>query len=194
MVLSEQAKFLSIAFPPNVDRVPLYNRFEIQDPSPLLSTIDGLLASLLAWPQKYFHILTAGEYIMLDRALLLKVIVFLIFRGVDANTAGGDNCSMMTRRCLWQGQVGFIHAHHACSERRKTCLSGDTSINAEEKDVRPIKNIAIIGGGLAGLSAAYHLLDIAGNSGASASTPGMQITIYDKANVGKGGASAVAGG
>ena len=129
---------------------------------------------------------------MLDRALLLKVIVFLIFRGVDANTAGGDNCSMMTRRCLWQGQVGFIHAHHACSERRKTCLSGDTSINAEEKDVRPIKNIAIIGGGLAGLSAAYHLLDIAENSGTS--TQGMQITIYDKANVGKGGASAVAGG
>ena len=49
------------------------------------------------------------------------------------------------------------------------------------------KNIAIIGGGLAGLSTAYHLLDF------NQSTP-LEITIYDKSKVGEGGASAVAGG
>eukprot|EP00956_Cyclotella_meneghiniana_P013384 scaffold19311_cov69-Cyclotella_meneghiniana.AAC.2 len=49
------------------------------------------------------------------------------------------------------------------------------------------KNIAIIGGGLAGLSTAYHLLDF------GQSTP-LQITVYDKSTVGEGGASAVAGG
>jgi ribulose 1,5-bisphosphate synthetase/thiazole synthase len=48
------------------------------------------------------------------------------------------------------------------------------------------KNIAIVGGGLAGLSTAYHLLDkLQGN---------VHITVIDKADPGEGGASSVAGG
>jgi len=48
-------------------------------------------------------------------------------------------------------------------------------------------NVAIVGGGLAGLSTAYHLLDMSSNHP-------IHITIFDKEKVGQGGASAVAGG
>jgi len=48
-------------------------------------------------------------------------------------------------------------------------------------------HISIVGGGLAGLSTAYHFLTKANNTSAS-------VTIYDKHSVGKGGASSVAGG
>jgi Glycine/D-amino acid oxidases (deaminating) len=48
------------------------------------------------------------------------------------------------------------------------------------------ENVAIVGGGLAGLSTAYHLLDkLQGN---------IRITVIDKAEPGEGGASSVAGG
>lgn len=47
------------------------------------------------------------------------------------------------------------------------------------------QNIAIVGGGLAGLSTAYHLLQ---------KSPDAKITIFDKDAPGCGGASAVAGG
>ncbi len=48
------------------------------------------------------------------------------------------------------------------------------------------ENIAIVGGGLGGLSTAYHLRQALGQD--------AQITIFDKCNVGEGGASSVAGG
>jgi NADPH-dependent 2,4-dienoyl-CoA reductase/sulfur reductase-like enzyme len=50
----------------------------------------------------------------------------------------------------------------------------------------PCKNVAIVGGGLAGLSTAYHLLEKLGGN--------VRITVLDKAGPGEGGASAVAGG
>ena len=46
-------------------------------------------------------------------------------------------------------------------------------------------NVAIVGGGLAGLATAFHLLQKA---------PNTKITIFDKALPGCGGASSVAGG
>ena len=49
-----------------------------------------------------------------------------------------------------------------------------------------IRKVAIVGGGLAGLSTAFHLIDKTG--------PGSLVSIYDKAPVGMGGASSVAGG
>lgn len=51
-------------------------------------------------------------------------------------------------------------------------------------------DIAIVGGGLAGLSAAYHLLKRSENKGVKL----PNITIIDKAGPGEGGASSVAGG
>lgn len=68
------------------------------------------------------------------------------------------------------------------------CLSHRSSTNS-----CPVKNVAIIGGGLAGLSTAFHLLDIAGKNRTKFPT-GIQITVFDKTLVGEGGASSVAGG
>jgi hypothetical protein len=50
----------------------------------------------------------------------------------------------------------------------------------------PPKNIAIVGGGLAGLSTAFHLLEKTSSR--------CQVTIFDTAPVGTAGASSVAGG
>ena len=50
---------------------------------------------------------------------------------------------------------------------------------------RQYAKVAIVGGGLAGLSTAYHLLS---------KEPTVDITIWDETSVGAGGASAVAGG
>ena len=47
-------------------------------------------------------------------------------------------------------------------------------------------DVAIVGGGLAGLGLAHNLLE--------KKCQDVKITIYDKADVGKGGASSVAGG
>lgn len=47
------------------------------------------------------------------------------------------------------------------------------------------KDICVIGGGLAGLSTTFHLLE---------KNPDVRVTIIDKTDVGKGGASSVAGG
>jgi len=56
---------------------------------------------------------------------------------------------------------------------------------------RQVESIGIIGGGLAGLSTAYYLIDIATKTRPNDK---LHITIYDIRNVGAGGASAVAGG
>ena len=46
-------------------------------------------------------------------------------------------------------------------------------------------NVGIVGGGLAGLSTAHHLLQ---------KNPSVRITIFDPTHPGNGGASSVAGG
>lgn len=51
------------------------------------------------------------------------------------------------------------------------------------------KRVAIVGGGLAGLSTAYHLLQKTQRSG-----PLVEICVFDNHPVGTGGASAIAGG
>ncbi len=68
-----------------------------------------------------------------------------------------------------------------------------------------ISNVAIVGGGLAGLSTAYHLLECSrGNKmmtgkgvvlgGNRRRDNALNITIFDRSDVGMGGASSVAGG
>jgi NADPH-dependent 2,4-dienoyl-CoA reductase/sulfur reductase-like enzyme len=90
--------------------------------------------------------------------------------------------------------VGFVHwrcHYHRTNQKHSAIFSSATptssSDSTEDYSKQP-NNVAIIGGGLAGLSVAYHLLDLRqqGNP--------LHITIYDKSNVGQGGASAVAGG
>ena len=91
---------------------------------------------------------------------------------------------------LSPGKVGVASFVHFMGTGRKMrsrytkssrCLS-----KGGDNDCRPVTNVAIVGGGLAGLSVAYHLLD--------QKTGAINISIYDKANVGEGGASSVAGG
>jgi len=70
---------------------------------------------------------------------------------------------------------------------RRLCSRSTALYDANRKDTTFDKEptIAIVGGGLAGLSVAYHISHIA---------PGAHITIFDKASPGQGGASSVAGG
>ncbi|KAL3777226.1 hypothetical protein HJC23_007126 [Cyclotella cryptica] len=104
--------------------------------------------------------------------------------------------------------AGFVHTqshcrrkigiHPECSSYTTLRCSSDSTDN-NTKLQHPINNVAIIGGGLAGLSVAYHLLELRqtryiDNQGASVAYNPLHITIYDKSKVGEGGASAVAGG
>ena len=90
--------------------------------------------------------------------------------------------------------TAFVSHHHnskICKSLHQTSSSLFTSKVDDDIDIKSsssstISNVAIIGGGLAGLSTAYHLLDISSNP--------MHVTIYDKQKVGEGGASSVAGG
>ena len=118
--------------------------------------------------------------------------------------------------------LGFVNTLNTVSNRpvskaasfcwRLSSISSGDNINKNELDSttdvfstgssrsshnpREINNVAIVGGGLAGLSVAYNLLDIISEkrNGGIAHTKGLRITLYDKANVGEGGASSVAGG
>ena len=60
-----------------------------------------------------------------------------------------------------------------------------TTLGSSRRQPNLNQHIAIIGGGLAGLSTAYYLLEKA---------PGLSITVIDKGEPGTGGASAIAGG
>ncbi len=78
--------------------------------------------------------------------------------------------------------------------RRLASSNDDNSTSSNQTDVSSSSsssNIAIVGGGLAGLSTAYHLLQ---RTVSSNKYPTPSITIFDKTLPGKGGASAVAGG
>jgi len=81
------------------------------------------------------------------------------------------------------GITGFANNAATIRSTRLMATSSSTA--------RHIENVAIIGGGLAGLSAAYHLIDIATETRPNEQ---LRITIYDKTQVGCGGASSVAGG
>jgi ribulose 1,5-bisphosphate synthetase/thiazole synthase len=75
----------------------------------------------------------------------------------------------------------------ALSQRRyrSSVFSADTMMIDDDDNHHHVQNIAIVGGGLAGLSTAYHLLQ---------KNPSLGITILDTSAPGEGGASTVAGG
>lgn len=91
--------------------------------------------------------------------------------------------SMMWCCCYCVGFVSRATPISRAASRQK--------LMAITTSTRQVESIGIIGGGLAGLSAAYHLIDIATKTRPNDK---LHITIYDKTNVGEGGASAVAGG
>mmetsp|Transcript_25851 Transcript_25851/g.60867 ORF Transcript_25851/g.60867 Transcript_25851/m.60867 type:complete len:377 (-) Transcript_25851:2468-3598(-) len=98
----------------------------------------------------------------------------------------------MVTAFLFQNRI-FRHQHFSKNEERCNLLSFNR-VGSFENDRNTISRkyhqlmghrVAIIGGGLAGLSAAYHLLE---------KSPSTDITIVDRNDPGTGGASAVAGG
>lgn len=106
-------------------------------------------------------------------------------------------CNIFRGSGRWRG-TAFVTYHH--NYNSKICKSfhqtssyslfsskRDGSIDDIKSSSSSMTNVAIVGGGLAGLSTAYHLLDISSNHP-------IHITIFDKEKVGQGGASSVAGG
>ncbi|KAL7553872.1 hypothetical protein ACHAWF_018281 [Thalassiosira exigua] len=140
--------------------------------------------------------------VILHRLLEAALILSFYCNWADAHAHAApflfsSDMTMMCHRISSRGRrvgttLSFVHMSRRHIERKRTsrCLLKQHSGSLSSP---PTKNVAIIGGGLAGLSVAYHLLDIVGGEIDNFSG-GMHITIYDKANVGAGGASAVAGG
>jgi ribulose 1,5-bisphosphate synthetase/thiazole synthase len=83
-------------------------------------------------------------------------------------------------RAVWQNHQAKESLLSTTSRRRRL-----SSFSSAAPTTTTPRRVAIIGGGLAGLSTAFHLLN---------KTSHIEVTIYDKAPVGTGGASAVAGG
>jgi NADPH-dependent 2,4-dienoyl-CoA reductase/sulfur reductase-like enzyme len=115
--------------------------------------------------------------------LLLQVLSSLLFFANGASSRStpylsSNNCMPRLR------PIGLSCFVSGSRRRRALCI---TLANAQDgNQQRQITNVAIVGGGLAGLSTAWHLLELSSNP--------LRVTIYDKCAVGKGGASAVAGG
>jgi FAD dependent oxidoreductase len=95
------------------------------------------------------------------------------------------------RACsLMSASVGRTHRHWdrvLLTNQRRSLYSTPSKTMEEESAVESPLSIRILGGGMAGLSLAYHLLASSSNT--------LKVTIVDvEAGPGTGGASAVAGG
>jgi hypothetical protein len=92
----------------------------------------------------------------------------------------------MTVTCAWTrtlSSAAWTGTRRSCLTQRLFSSSSSTNIPTRDLD---LERIAIVGGGLAGLSTAFHLLE---------KTQGkLEVTIFDTAPVGTKGASSVAGG
>ena len=126
------------------------------------------------------------------------MVLLLCYYQVGVNAAAVAPTMMYRRRLVRISGTRFHligFAHHRC--RCKSTRSIATSLPLSKRDDtanddRTVSNIAIVGGGLAGMSTAYHLLDMASRD--DAVQKGLRITVFDKTKVGEGGASSVAGG
>ena len=93
---------------------------------------------------------------------------------------------------IWKLRRGFLEAStlvNSVASSTKLNLSSD-----QTQGKAPPKRIAIVGGGLAGLSTTYYLLKKTLESKEDNDHPRLDITILDVAPVGQFGASSVAGG
>ena len=105
------------------------------------------------------------------------LFISMMLQCVAANAVGARRCRVAACFSAGNGRsVGHQKTARSLSDR-------------SDGDRLPITKVGIVGGGLAGMSAAFHLLDVARSE-----KKGMHITVFDSCNVGEGGASAVAGG
>ena len=112
---------------------------------------------------------------------LLSPTTSFKFERIMLRTSKISTISTFSRRCL----VRHMTSTHTKSDDENRNFASSSSPSSPQ-------NIAIVGGGLAGLSAAYHLLNSTMTNANDAST--LSLTIFDKSLPGKGGASSVAGG
>ena len=101
---------------------------------------------------------------------------------VGGITGFANNAALTTR-----ARAALMVSSAALTTRARALMMSSSS----KMEARHIENVAIVGGGLAGLSAAFHLIDIAKEKRPNEQ---LHITIYDKSQVGTSGASSVAGG
>lgn len=82
--------------------------------------------------------------------------------------------------------VAPISGPRACGLMESRLIAASLSTLPEPSTGKRPRRVAIVGGGLAGLSTAFHMLE--------QSNKALDLTIIDTHQVGVGGASAVAGG
>jgi len=129
-----------------------------------------------------------------NRGLLISQSIYLTFGmaclfGIPSRVDISKSGFRMIEACFvhqntFRKQFSYSPAN---GERRNSIPHGHTNDRKPSNHKRPLQShrIGIIGGGLGGLSTAYHLLE---------KSPSADITIIDKKSAGTGGASAVAGG
>jgi hypothetical protein len=93
-----------------------------------------------------------------------------------------------TRRLFFLNQQLF-RSSSSSSLPTKAHDNDNDGVDQQQQQIPAPHNIAIVGGGLAGLSTAFHLLE----KTVSLSSR-CRVTIFDTAHVGTAGASSVAGG
>ncbi len=95
--------------------------------------------------------------------------------------------------CNWNVFVRSFTTPTIITSTRKTIKIPLKRVSSTSLSQQSTRDVAIIGGGLAGLSVCYHLLLLQKQQ--QGKKQALNITIYDQESVpGKGGASAVAGG
>jgi hypothetical protein len=87
-------------------------------------------------------------------------------------------------------RAAFAARRSLSAAAARSSSNGNGNINSSPS--APPHNICIVGGGLAGLSTAFHFLEKQPRAGAHPSA--ASVTILDRDEVGQSGASAVAGG
>ena len=166
----------------------------------MIRTVKGTSIHSSVLKVKIFMSVTIS-IIPLTRPLRSILAVFLLLSSRHCTMIAGGNTRHLKlhdsfrvlKSNTYLFTFAFVHTpqcFQSKKRRRDTSFSTKSFNNAENQNsLSAINNIAIVGGGLAGLSTAYHLLEVS-----QLSNMPLRITIYDKSMVGEGGASAVAGG
>ena len=116
---------------------------------------------------------------------LYLVVVIMRFSGLPVRKEQSERGFFMVTALL-NKRMNRNHSKFLCGRERCNLFSS-TADSGTVRRQQPLMShrIGIIGGGLAGLSTAYHLLE---------KCPSADITIIDRQAPGTGGASSVAGG
>jgi len=127
--------------------------------------------------------------ILAGKSLHLRMVCMLMTMGVSLSKSSVTGFQVKPHSCF--SKLGILQS------RRSFLLLSSTRLASTLSSPHETKRIAIVGGGLAGLSTVFHLLEQAINNSNSQEytvQPPLNITVFDKSTAGSGGASSVAGG